>query len=308
MRMFDPLVSIIVPIYKVEPYLRRCLDSIVNQTYSNLEIILIDDGSPDNCPKICDEYSAKDNRVIVIHKENGGLSDARNAGLDICKGEYISFIDSDDWVEKNYVEILLKNIIDSESDISIANHQTFSYSGTFFPVDDLAEGVFSKNDLIEQIFTTRNQYKIAWGKLFKKELFSTLRFPYAKTHEDEYVGFIPYFFANKIVCSCIPLYHYLKRKDSITGSEEEYDYFDSKMEQIRFLVENEYFDLADSLSCPLSMHYLNEYFCKRTQKDESHKSILRFRLILQLFSPKKKRSILYKMLSIISSHPRVWRV
>ena len=105
-----PLVSIIVPIYKVEPYLRRCLDSIVNQTYTNLEIILVDDGSPDNCPQTCDEYAAKDNRIIVIHKENGGLSDARNIGLDIWKGDYISFVDSDDWVEKKYIEIF-KNLV-----------------------------------------------------------------------------------------------------------------------------------------------------------------------------------------------------
>ena len=105
--MKQPLVSVIVPIYKVEPYLRRCLDSIVKQTYTNLEIILVDDGSPDGCPQICDEYAARDKRIIVIHKKNGGLSDARNAGLDICKGEYISFVDSDDWTNENYIANLL---------------------------------------------------------------------------------------------------------------------------------------------------------------------------------------------------------
>ena len=103
--MTTPLISIIVPIYNVELYLRRCLDSVLNQTYTNLEIILVDDGSPDGCPQICDEYAAKDKRIAVIHKENGGLSDARNAGLDICKGKYISFIDSDDWVDEKYIFI-----------------------------------------------------------------------------------------------------------------------------------------------------------------------------------------------------------
>ena len=121
--MQNPLVSIIVPIYKVEPYLRRCLDSIVNQTYTNLEIILVDDGSPDGCPQICDEYVAKDKRIIVIHKENGGLSDARNAGLDICKGEYISFVDSDDILDLNAVEYMLN--AGTDVDIVITNVKMF---------------------------------------------------------------------------------------------------------------------------------------------------------------------------------------
>lgn len=108
--MYTPLVSIIVPIYKVEPYLRRCVDSIVCQTYTNLEIILVDDGSPDTCPQICDEYANKDKRIVVIHKKNGGLSDARNAGLNSCKGEYISFIDSDDYVDYDFIESLIEPI------------------------------------------------------------------------------------------------------------------------------------------------------------------------------------------------------
>ena len=104
--------SVIVPIYKVEEYLHRCIDSIINQTYTNLEIILVDDGSPDNCPMICDEYAKKDSRIRVIHKKNGGLSDARNAGLEIATGEYIGFVDSDDWIHKDMYHILYKNIIE----------------------------------------------------------------------------------------------------------------------------------------------------------------------------------------------------
>ena len=105
-----PLISIIIPVYNVEQYLHRCVDSVLNQTYKNLEIILVNDGSPDNCPFICDEYAKKDKRIIVVHKENGGLSSARNAGLEIVQGEYISFIDSDDWIHENYNEILYKNL------------------------------------------------------------------------------------------------------------------------------------------------------------------------------------------------------
>ena len=123
--MIHSLVSIIVPIYKVEPYLHRCLDSIVNQSYTNLEIILVDDGSPDTCPQICDEYATKDNRIVDIHKNNGGLSDARNVGLDISKGEYITFVDSDDWIDKQYVETLLTLITTENSDIVFGENEPF---------------------------------------------------------------------------------------------------------------------------------------------------------------------------------------
>lgn len=110
----EDLISIVIPVYKVELYLEKCIESIINQTYKNLEIIIVDDGSPDNCPKICDEYAQKDNRIKVIHKENGGLSDARNAGIDVAAGKYIAFVDSDDYVSNDYIEYmynLIKNII-----------------------------------------------------------------------------------------------------------------------------------------------------------------------------------------------------
>ena len=103
-------ITVVVPIYKVEAYLKKCVDSILSQSYSNLEIILVDDGSPDNCPIICDKYKEKDKRIKVVHKKNGGLCDARNAGLDVATGEYILFIDPDDYIEKNYLETIDKNI------------------------------------------------------------------------------------------------------------------------------------------------------------------------------------------------------
>ena len=117
----NKLISIIIPVYKVEEYLEKCVDSVIKQTYDNLEIILVDDGSPDNCGKICDQYSKKDKRVKVIHKENGGLSDARNAGIDISRGEYISFIDSDDYVEIDYIETLYNSIIKSKISIILSH-------------------------------------------------------------------------------------------------------------------------------------------------------------------------------------------
>ena len=118
----EDIVSIIVPVYKVENEIDRCIQSILNQTYTSIEIILVDDGSPDKCPQICDKYAKQDKRIKVIHKENGGLSDARNVGLDMAKGEYIAFIDSDDWVEDSFIEQLLTNLISTNSDISICGY------------------------------------------------------------------------------------------------------------------------------------------------------------------------------------------
>lgn len=130
--MEQPLISVIVPVYKVEPYLRQCVDSIINQTYTNLEIILIDDGSPDRCPEICDEYAAKDSRVRVIHQKNSGVSAARNAGLNIASGDYIGFVDADDWIEPNMYEELLRSILQFGSDYSYCSFSHFKTDGSFY--------------------------------------------------------------------------------------------------------------------------------------------------------------------------------
>ena len=115
----QPLISVIIPVYKVELYLRECIDSVLAQTYQNLEVILVDDGSPDQCGSICEQYAEKDNRVCVIHKENGGLSDARNAGIDVAKGEYIGFVDSDDWVAPDMYECLYKASVEYNAEFVV---------------------------------------------------------------------------------------------------------------------------------------------------------------------------------------------
>ena len=127
--MNKPLISVIVPVYKVERYLDECVESIVNQTYHNLEIVLVDDGSPDNCPQMCDDWAKKDERIRVIHKENGGVSSARNAGLDICTGDYISFIDSDDWIPSNFEEEMLAKAEKLSLDVVIANIRRMKENG-----------------------------------------------------------------------------------------------------------------------------------------------------------------------------------
>lgn len=217
--MTFPLISIIVPIYKVEPYLRRCLDSIVNQTYTNLEIILIDDGSPDGCPQICDEYAARDDRIVVIHKENGGLSDARNAGLDICKGEYISFVDSDDWIADVFIEVMFKVLKDNKATMAISDFsrtsQTFSILFSHYDIChvEVLNHIEATKKLWSEYIST---FTTVWGVLYKASLFKHIRFPKGRIHEDLYVSFQLLYTSNKTVFIDIPLYFYFYREGSIT--------------------------------------------------------------------------------------------
>ena len=167
-----PLISVIVPIYKVEKYLNKCVQSILNQTYENLEIILVDDGSPDNCGKICDQLAQKDDRIVVIHKQNGGLSSARNAGIEIANGEYIGFVDSDDYVEKFMYELLLKSIKESNTMLSVcAIYYTFENGEKIVKIKDEHDRVFDFKDAILEM----NTYKLfdmgAWSKLYHRDLF-----------------------------------------------------------------------------------------------------------------------------------------
>ena len=218
--MYAPLISVIVPIYKVEPYLRRCLDSIINQTYTNLEIILVDDGSPDNCPHICEEYAAKDNRIIVIHKENGGLSDARNAGLDICKGEYISFVDSDDWVDEKYIEILCSQTSTSQYDFLIADYnQSDESSETKHILCN--NGCILGNTPIISAYSKSTYPPCAWAKLYKRSFIENnhFRFHPQILFEDQLWSCQLASKAKNIYIITSKIYHYTIRNNSIMQSE-----------------------------------------------------------------------------------------
>lgn len=307
--MSPPLISIIVPIYKVEPYLRRCLDSIVNQTYTNLEIILIDDGSPDGCPQICDEYAAKDTRIVVIHKENGGLSDARNAGLDICKGDFISFIDSDDWVEKNYISTL-QALFSDDIDIAVGNFQQFSEDGRFFSPEKQAEGIFSSRELLDDIFSKTTPYKLAWGKLFRKKLFQTIRFPFGKVHEDEFTGYKPYCFSNSVACTNKVLYHYLRRPDSITGKEIFFDKTEIVESQMFYLYNIGLNEHASKLASKLSWEWLNRFWLASTKRTKLFSSQECLEKISFLLCFLEKNSLIINLnmsfFSFFSKHPQIY--
>lgn len=190
-RSQEPLVSIIVPIYNVEKYLKKCVDSIINQTYKNLEIILVDDGSPDLCGEICDEYVKMDKRIKVIHKINGGLSDARNAGLNIMQGQYVGFVDSDDWIEPNMYARLIENLIDFNADISIGGVTNLLESENGYKIlrttqkDEIINWSCDKEEAMECYFLGTWS---AWDKIYKKTIFKDLRFPKGEINEDEAIA------------------------------------------------------------------------------------------------------------------------
>lgn len=226
--MIPPLISIIVPIYKVEPYLRQCLDSIVNQTYVNLEIILVDDGSPDECPKICDEYANKDKRIEVIHKENGGLSDARNAGLDICKGEYIYFLDSDDYIGNDTISILYQYLQKNKQYAIAIGYFTAFCDGVHKPYRK--DWLFNQprpidsTEFTERMLMEKSNFA-STAKLYKRELFENLRFQKGTKNEDTlFIADLAQIIEkNKLDCIDVPIYSYYYRIHAQSISHDEKD-------------------------------------------------------------------------------------
>ena len=222
----NELISIIVPVYKVEPYIKRCVQSIIEQSYKNIEIILVDDGSPDKSGEICDEFSKKDERIKVIHKTNGGLSDARNAGLKIAKGEYIGFVDADDYIEKDMFECLYKLCTENKAQISIVSYYEY-YNGKLISVrkNDKLEK-FNKTEAIKELLIDSKIQSYAWNKLFKRELFDGIIFPTNKNFEDIATTLLLFEKAEKVVLLEEPKYHYLRRNDSIIGKKNYKTYND----------------------------------------------------------------------------------
>ena len=183
----NALISVIIPVYNVEQYLHKCIDSILEQTFQNFELILVDDGSTDNSGKICDEYAIKDKRIIVIHQNNAGVSAARNTGLDSAKGEYIYFLDSDDWIESNALELLISLIEKNNLDLSIMEIKETDNEKTSYEKKD--EIIYYSGDEVLNFFLKEQRVSVVMGnKLYKKELFNKLRFPVGLRHEDEWIS------------------------------------------------------------------------------------------------------------------------
>lgn len=243
------LISVIVPIYNVEQYLDRCIKSIQNQTYQNLEIILVDDGSPDLCGEICERYAKEDRRIKVIHKQNGGLSDARNAGIQVATGEYIALVDSDDWIHIQMIEILANALEQRDAEIAICNFQ-YAYDKCMYKDEkfQIVETIhsakaISRRDSQYDYFIRndkRNAYIVAWNKLYHRRLFENIRYPKGRIHEDEYTTFKLLYEAQGITWIDAPLYYYYVRTDSIMGEfkSSRFDIFDGYLEKMRFYTEH----------------------------------------------------------------------
>lgn len=236
-------ISIIVPVYKVEPYLRRCIESIINQTYKDLEIILVNDGSPDNCGDICDEYAQLDKRIRVIHKENGGLSDARNAGIDIAVGKYIGFVDSDDYIAEDMYEFLVNLMEKNNADISIC--------GTYYVKDDKikksrkvsSEIRLNSETAIKEMLGELSFNTSAWDKLYRRTLFDGIRYPKGKLFEDLFTTYKLLDRANVIVYSSEPKYYYISTQGSIMNSsfsKKKLDDFVEASEEIIEFINSKY--------------------------------------------------------------------
>jgi len=237
-----PKISVIVPVYNVEKYIERCIQSLLNQTYNNLEILLIDDGSSDKSGTICDEYELIDKRIRAIHKPNGGVSESRNKGIDIATGDYLAFVDSDDFLHPEMYETLYRNISEINADISICAFTNVYDSNS--PADENPEKIYlASNVEALGMFFTFDVVKmtVVWNKLYKKELFDEIRFPEGKVREDEVFSYQIIFKAEIISISTRCLYYYFQRDDSlihVIKPENELLLCDAFEGKIRFFKEN----------------------------------------------------------------------
>lgn len=214
-----PLISVIVPIYNVEQYLCRCVECLTAQTYKNLEIILVDDGSPDNCPQFCEAYAKKDSRIKVIHKKNGGLSDARNAGMTIATGEYISFIDSDDYVSNDFIETLYNTLLSENSDIVECSVVKFYEDGHFDEYkDDLNITSYNTEESLSKLIAENPFKQHVWNKLYKTDLVSGVPYAVGKLNEDEFWTYQIFGQAKKVTRFNKTMYYYFQRQSSIMGN------------------------------------------------------------------------------------------
>ena len=217
--MIQPLISVVLPVYNVEVYLKKCLETVVNQTYKNLDIILVDDGSTDNSGEICEEYAKKDRRIRCFHKKNGGLSDARNYGIACAKGEYITFIDSDDTVDYDMIGYLYSLINKFKCRLSLCTHNVVTQNGQkVTPLGDGKEECLTAEKALESMLYHGKVDTSAWAKLYDIHIFANIKYPVGKLFEDIGTTYKTFIEAGKIACGYNPKYYYYVRSNSIVTS------------------------------------------------------------------------------------------
>lgn len=283
------VVSVIVPVYKVEKYICRCIESVLNQTFSNFVLILVDDGSSDNCSQICDEYATKNPCIQVIHKQNGGLSDARNYGIELVLGnpviKWITFIDGDDWVFSKYLESLYNGVVNYSSSLSIC---------AFDRTDGKENKLDEEKKINEQIIETEKFYcdhyvnaNVAWGKLFTKEDFLCIRFPVGRIHEDEFTTYKILLKYRTVTYISNTLYKYYNNETSIINSSwtiKKFDAIDAFKEKIKYFYNNNYITLGNYQVRHTLYHiYLRVKEIKETTNEKYAKRYLReFRNLIRI--------------------------
>lgn len=211
------LITVIIPVYKVENYIDKCMESVLSQSYENLEIILVDDGSPDNCGKICEEYAVKDSRIRVLHKMNGGLSSARNAALDVMTGKWVVCIDSDDYVHRDYVKKLYEAAVRNHADIAVCSH--YQEKGNNLSITEKIfdeEVCYGRMEALHKLVEDDDIKNYAWGKIYRAELFEGVRYPDGRNYEDIATTYYLFDKSEKIVKTPDYLYYYIIRDDSIS--------------------------------------------------------------------------------------------
>lgn len=301
-------ISIIVPVYNVELYLEKCIETLVNQTYRNLEIILVDDGSPDNCPQICDEWAKRDKRINVIHKENGGLSDARNAGLQISTGEYISFVDSDDLINRNYIWALYYSMQSNDAEIAACDVKEFYVDNEIdtnkMEIETVKE--YMPGEALEQLISGVGVRAVAWNKMYKRVLLEKEFFPKGRFHEDEFFTYRIIDKAKKIVYVDSVLYYYRQRQGSImtTVSIKHVDALEAFVERLYFLKQKYpmlYMQDKPGICILCAMHYREAL---RNRSEEAKRMLKRIKECRKkiMFTPKEICSYsLYKQFYIIGT-------
>ena len=266
------LISIIVPVYNVEKYLNRCVNSLVNQTYQNLEIILVDDGSTDGCPEICDNWARRDPRVVVRHIENSGIGGARNVGIDHAHGQYLSFVDSDDFVDETFIRVLYDTLVRANCKMSVIGFQRF-FDEEKIAVDRTRKWdirLYTTEEALTCLFAGGEQFSdYAWNKMYQRELFASVRYPVKKRFEDVGTSFLLVEQCDRVAYYPAPLYFYFQRADSIMHHWEvglELDFFEMAGKRHRYLKDRHPGLLTDDFSYFSSIFNCFPYFSKEARK------------------------------------------
>lgn len=255
----NELITVVLPIYNVSAYLKRCIESVIHQTYENLDIILVDDGSTDDSGIICDEYASIDSRITVVHKENGGLSDARNKGIELAKGQFITFIDSDDYIDDDYVEYLYNLIKRYNTRMSICSHTIVYDNGTILNKETGEEDVLSSERVLERILYDEDIDLSTWAKLYDISLFKSIKFPVGRLYEDAATTYKLVHECNYIAIGLKSKLYYMIRNNSITNvtfSKKKLDLITSTKEMTDF-VKCHYPQLSNAANRRLIYAYLS---------------------------------------------------